>query len=122
MGKCVAGLCDFNACATDADCASGEVCSCAAETPAQSGGIVCVSRPQDNVCVPGNCHVDADCGVGFFCSPSYGLTLQDGFYCHTCKDSCVNDEDCPGNDLQGFVCAFDPSAGAWGCRLGPCAE
>jgi hypothetical protein len=95
----------------DADCGSGELCYC--------GG-----PPQGTLCVAaGNCRVDADCGPGFFCSPSHGSSPGEvgPFYCHTCKDVCVNDSDCHGSDpMYGpFVCNYFPSDGDWGCTWPP---
>jgi hypothetical protein len=78
-----------------------------------------------NVCLPGNCRVDADCGPGFFCSPSFSAGCPrdlEGFYCHTCKDGCINDSDCPATGSDGIsLCTFEPSNGGWVCQMGGCS-
>jgi hypothetical protein len=97
------------------------VCSCEGQTFGYA------HQSQGNTCISSNCHTDADCGAGFFCSPTvdascgsfYGVQ---GFYCHTCQDTCVNDSDCAaGAGSPAGYCAFDPSVGHWACGYGACA-
>jgi hypothetical protein len=100
--------CTYDACFHDTDCNAGEVCAC--HGSAYVGGF-------GNACVQGDCRVDSDCGAGGWCSPSTdpsscagGLL---GYYCHTPKDTCVNDSDC---NLKGgaYACAYQ--SGFWQCE------
>jgi hypothetical protein len=119
QGKCEDSTCDYNQCTTDTDCGgSTPVCSCQGQTHGYAGSSV------GSVCIPGNCNTDADCGAGGFCSPTvspecgafYGTQ---GWYCHTCQDTCINDGDCT---QQGTgYCAYDPAVGHWACGYGICA-
>jgi hypothetical protein len=112
-GKCIQGggsaggmyYCTYDQCATDADCESGKICYCTADTAAR-----CLTV--------GNCQSDADCGGGgySYCSPSTGRDCGgyhsiDGFHCHTAKDTCMDDADCTGTDY----CNFDTYEGRWKC-------
>lgn len=98
-------------CASDSDCSSNDVCTC------DGTAFGYAHQSLGNVCVPSNCRTDADCASGY-CSPSpdfqmgpfYGVQ---GYYCHSCADSCINDSDCPTN---GY-CAYDPTVGHWACSL-----
>jgi hypothetical protein len=115
-GRCITGslgrgsgsyyFCTYDVCATDADCDPGKVCYCTQEQSAQ-----CFSL--------GNCQTDADCGGGAtsYCSPAYGgdcggYRSYSGYYCHTRKDTCVDDSDCTGKDY----CDFDVVDGRWECK------
>src|SRR5439155_1737546 len=100
-GRCLPGgrlagcLCSYDTCATDADCAQmGGPCECRPSTQ----GIVAPTTTAGNVCKAGNCRVDADCGSGGYCSPSLGSCGNYGgvvgYYCHTTRDTCVDDADC----------------------------
>jgi hypothetical protein len=121
-GRCVVvgngrPICDYDECFAASDCASGSSCAC--------GDIYAISN---NVCVPSNCRVDTDCGANGFCSPSYGSCGKfggeyEGIYCHTAKDTCVNDSDCTGGangNGPGF-CAFATESNAWECSYTFCA-
>ena len=110
-------MCDYDQCTTDASCpgTGTQVCSCQGQTaPSQLG--------YGSNCIQANCHTDADCGPGGYCSPTYGLGCgpffgTEGWYCHTCADTCVNDSDCPTNAW----CEYDPVVGHWSCNTGVCA-
>jgi hypothetical protein len=110
---CVRGLCSYDECLSDADCAGTAVCACAATFYGGIGG-------HGNVCVPGNCRVDADCGSGGYCSPSRGYCGgYQGFYCHTSKDSCRDEtKDCNG---CGNDCVYMPTTGVFLCATNICA-
>ena len=101
--------CTYDDCRSDKDCENGGVCACReAET-----------RP--NRCKTGNCRVDADC-KGTFCSPSLGncghMFGTVGYFCHTVKDECIDDDDCP--DKLPDSCRYIPEAGAFKCSHGEC--
>jgi hypothetical protein len=97
--------CSYDTCATDADCDPGRVCYC---------------QEQSARCfLLGNCQTDADCGGGAlsYCSLAYGgdcggYHWYSGFYCHTPKDTCLDDSDCTGEDY----CDFDVVDGRWECK------
>jgi hypothetical protein len=106
-GKCVAAKCNFDACLTDADCATGYACTCQGNTHAPG-----------NVCLKAQCRVDADCGPNGLCSesssasPFYGIT---GRYCRTPKDTCHVDSDCGASPQGSGTCVYDGTAGYWAC-------
>lgn len=123
-GRCVsltAGnvKCSYDECALDADCGGSSVCSCREAQNALA-----------NTCERGNCKTDADCG-GRFCSPSgfpidvYCRTGIDpgsfGFFCHTPKDTCVDDADCAGDAAMG-ACVFDATSARWACKALLCTD
>lgn len=115
-GRCITGnmgagrgqyyFCTYDTCATDADCTSGKVCFCGAGNSPYCFQV-------------GNCRTDADCGGGMYgyCSPAYGgdcggYHWYSGYYCHTPKDTCLDNKDCTGNDY----CDFDVIDGRWECK------
>ncbi|CAN5219960.1 hypothetical protein BH09MYX1_BH09MYX1_43490 [soil metagenome] len=82
-GPRVGTYCSADACATDADCGAGKLCECGSDA---------------NVCLLSGCRTDADCG-GFSCSPTGAercgnMSGTVGYYCHTPKDECTDDDDC----------------------------
>ncbi|HVR00933.1 MAG TPA: hypothetical protein VMT47_02275 [Polyangia bacterium] len=101
-GRCSSGgrlagcQCSYDTCSMDADCAQmGGPCEC--RSTAQ-GIVAPATTTSVNVCKMGNCRVDHDCGAGGYCSPSLGSCGNYGgvvgYYCHTTKDTCVDDSDC----------------------------
>jgi hypothetical protein len=75
-----------------------------------------------NICLTGNCRVDADCGPGGFCSPTWDLACGQsngvvGYYCHTPRDTCVDDIDCVDGTKAGY-CAW--SVDRWRCSYSVC--
>jgi hypothetical protein len=106
-----------NACATgrncrlDSDCGSvgfcspslvGSACQCFSETFCQAdAGSGCSVTGADGVTKTVPCSCGGDCGHGYFC--------------HTPKDSCVDDNDCPGG-----ACNFDLTSQAWVCTSQIC--
>jgi hypothetical protein len=112
--------CAYDACTTDADCATGGPCEC---RPGGQG-IVAPSPAATNVCMQGNCRVDGDCGAGGYCSPSLGTCGAYGgivgYYCHTKHDTCVDDADCVARGGAGD-CRYDTTANAWACATSICA-
>lgn len=128
-GRCVEPslntcTCTYDACAGDADCPTGQTCGCHGSPYAGSSG---------NACTPGNCRIDSDCGARGYCSPSPGTQCGSGpgpalagYYCHTAKDACVNDGDCPTlqspsdpNDTTSQTCGYSASTGRWQCQPVP---
>jgi hypothetical protein len=99
-------FCTYDACQTDADCATNELCVCHGSAYAHGG----------NQCLPGNCRVDSDCGAGGDCSPAHGTSncgYVSGYYCHTQSDECTNDSDCGGD-----VCTWSVAGARWTCQAG----
>jgi hypothetical protein len=68
--------------------------------------------------------VDADCGAGGFCSPVFEncSNVPLGYFCHTSRDSCLDDSDCAGRTGSIFdpVCTFDTVDRIWECEKLPC--
>jgi len=121
-GPCVNGACaDIDHCMHDSDCpGSTDVCSCYPQTLVMGG------FSYGNACVAGNCRTDADCGPGGFCSPTVdpqcgGYRGVQGYDCHTCEDTCVDDTDCGDGKPGSPYCAYDPTVGHWTCGTGVCA-
>lgn len=105
--------CSYDECASDNDCATGAdkgVCACRA-----SGSNAA------NTCKKGNCRVDADC-KGSYCSPSLGscghMFGTVGYFCHTPKDECNDDDDCPGK--TDGACRYIPEVGTFKCATNEC--
>lgn len=103
--------CTYDACFSDDACATGGPCEC------DQG------KGKTNVCGAGNCQADGDCPESGFCSPSPHSCVgfrPDGYYCHTCKDECVNSSDCPAiapKDNRSFtpICYYDTQKAHWAC-------
>ncbi len=97
VGSCPSD-CSYDDCFQDSDCARQTPCGCR------------LSATDNNYCyTASNCSVDADCGNGGYCSPSKigrGCSCDncgEGYFCHTDRDSCLDDSDCPFNE----PCAFN---------------
>jgi hypothetical protein len=94
-------------CRVDADCGPGGFCSpslvatlcfCIGESfckPGESAG--CAETDSNGVTVQVPCSCSGNCGHGYFC--------------HTPKDSCVDDSDCPA----GKTCNYDQDGKSWVC-------
>ena len=111
-GRCMRlrgpAVCTYDGCVQDSDCPNGGVCQC------ESTG---------NRCVDANCGTDGQC-AGRGCSPTFDTSCGAydgirGYYCHTAKDTCVNDTDCKEGG-PGY-CAFDTTVGHWACAYAMCA-
>lgn len=113
-GRCYAvGVCpsdcSYDDCFEDSDCPNQTPCFCRP------------SPTDKNYCfVMSNCSVDADCSDGAYCSPSLIATscicespsCAEGYFCHTTRDDCLDDGDCP--TLQ--ACAFDWNEQRFSCQ------
>jgi hypothetical protein len=100
-------------CGVDADCGPGGFCSpsllmggaacqCFSEAFCQADtGSSCSETGPDGVTKAVPCSCPGDCGRGYFC--------------HTPKDSCVDDADCAGG-----ACSFDLTSGSWMCTRQIC--
>jgi hypothetical protein len=126
IGGDIAGMsCNYDECATDAECGTDKVCECG--TSLGSDG------RSANTCIPANCQTDSDCGQGGYCSPSEPTSCGNlfgvaGYFCHKVADECTVDEctvdsDCQGHDAgpsSGGYCAWDPTHSKWTCEYGVC--
>jgi hypothetical protein len=102
--------CSYDECFADAQCTSNAPCECRASA----------SDGSPNSCLQsGNCRVDADCGEGGYCSPSLlnqfcicpSPTLcGQGYFCHSPKDTCLDDSDCADGS-----CNYDSVEKRWAC-------
>jgi Cys-rich repeat protein len=100
--------CSYDTCVKDTDCPSGQTCACHGSAYTVGG----------NACVAGNCRVDSDCGAGGYCSPAYNTMSCGGlagYYCHTPRDRCLNDSDCPGTSGPQ-ACTYVATAAYWECQ------
>ncbi|HTA21117.1 MAG TPA: hypothetical protein VK989_17620 [Polyangia bacterium] len=90
--------CVYDRCASDADCGGRGPCQCA-------------SLEVGNSCLAGNCTIDADCGVGGYCSPVADpcTGIVSGYWCHTSRDTCVDNVDCAGH------CTYLATNARWTC-------
>jgi hypothetical protein len=116
--------CSYDECSSDSDCSGNAPCGCRVSS-ASTAANTCATES--------NCRVDADCGPGGFCSPSQvnsicqcesasycppgeqpGVSCPGncghGYFCHTPKDSCLDDSDCGTG-----TCSFDMTSQAWLC-------
>lgn len=104
---CRSGLCQYDECLTDGDCAAGEACACSSELA--SGN----ARPP-NLCVPATCRVNADCPSGV-CAASRGGRCNglQSYECQTANDTCHSNQDCCGDTTN---CSYQPTLGHWACQ------
>jgi hypothetical protein len=125
--------CTYDECFSDSDCAGNAPCACRA-SDADSSANTCAS--QSNCRIDTDCGPDGYCSPSMvgnlwgcmsevFCGPGEGGcyangvpipclcsgTCGHGFFCHTPKDSCIDDGDCAG----GKGCKFDLTSKAWLC-------
>lgn len=114
--------CSYDGCFTDKDCGAGTACECGHSADATTAG-------EAHQCVAAECKVDADCGAGGFCSPSYSLCSRGRdvgkYYCHTPKDECMVDSDCPPPSEKGYgptdvKCSFSAPTRRWVCMTEQC--
>ena len=121
-------ICVYDACQSDADCSGKNGCLCgsgegadrnrcialdACESDADCGkGLRCeCDRSGPNYCYPTNCDTDAECGA-FSCAES----STGGRYCHTARDTCKVDAECPPVPSFQSKCGYDVGEGVWACR------
>lgn len=138
-GRCETGgpiaywTCSYDECFQDSDCEAGVPCECRPSNVSSAA----------NECLRGsNCAVDLDCGPGGYCSPSAlelcgclstalcgdsggcyaggqevpcacGDACGHGYFCHTPRDTCVNDSDCP----PGRSCYYNRLEQRWDCEF-----
>ena len=110
-GRCLwfkRGDCSYDTCFSDSDCSNAGVCECRSSEADNAA----------NFCVTGNCRVDSDCGPANFCSPSvvksicgHDASTGFGYFCHTSRDSCVDDSDCGAFE----ICAYNLPGRRWTC-------
>jgi len=113
-GRCAAGgTCAYDECYVDGDCEKDRICVCRQEG---KYGYRCLRA--------GNCRVDSDCGQGEFCSPSFDNVCGPyhgviGYFCHTSKDECRDDDECKKDFSFGY-CGYQPEVGHWACGSAMC--
>jgi len=119
-GSRIGCMCSYDTCFSDADCATGTLCSCRGAAGDRPTGV--------NHCITSNCRTDSDCGSNGYCSPSLdsmcgayiGVTA---WHCHTASDTCTNDTDCgsDGGFSGNWYCGYDPQVSHWTCLQTLCA-
>lgn len=90
-------------CRVDSDCGEGEAGYC---SPSQVNNFcfcpsTALCADSGGSCYAGNQQVSCSCGDS--CGHSY--------FCHTKRDSCVDDSDC----ASGQTCNYDTVNGIWDC-------
>lgn len=109
-GRCArdgteASYCTYDECADDEGCPAESVCACDGEGSWASDNSACLQA--------GDCVTDADCGSQYcsptrdFCGPDFTI----GYFCHTERDTCVDDQDC----MDEEYCAYNQNQGLWMC-------
>lgn len=101
------------ACASDADCDSGEAC-----LPMNAS----MGSASWNMCVPAGCQTDADCGTDGACGVSVyddGCGWDRQLACRTPSDECRSTEDCAGTSEYCSVYPWDDST-TWTCNGHEC--
>ena len=92
--------CLYDACASDADCATGQQCVCP-----QAGG--------DPWCVVDGCDEDGDCPAGQHCQGDHSVRGVGPLeHCTTLEDTCGDQADCGDPDSD---CGYDTQAHHWSC-------
>ena len=129
--------CSYDDCSSDSDCSAHAPCACRTSS-SDTGANSCATASNcriDADCGPGgSCSASlvggsCECISESFCAPNEkgcsktgpdGVTVQvpcscggqcgHGYFCHTPKDSCLNDSDCASG-----TCNFDLTSQAWLC-------
>jgi hypothetical protein len=105
------------ACQSDADCETGEVCSCETDTYQRAGALDLLEL---GICRPASCETAAGCAPGMLCiSPvdSFcGTPRPSTFQCQTEADECAGPADCAESAMcqhngERFVCTSRPVCG-----------
>ena len=135
--------CTYDECSSDADCTSNVPCACRASDSDWTAN-TCATQSNcriDTDCGPGGyCSPSmvgsvCQCASQAFCQPGEGgcyetapdgTTTQvacfctgncgHGYFCHTPKDSCVDDGDC----APGMTCNYDLTSQSWMCSNDLC--
>ncbi|MCB9568771.1 MAG: ferritin-like domain-containing protein [Myxococcales bacterium] len=97
-------------CATDSDCADGQICRCAGD------GLGLYTE-----CIDGGCVDDSECG-DYLCALSPDTCEPGGFVtqCHGPGDLCFGDDDCP--DFQPCYWSTYPEPAKWACNDAVCGR
>jgi hypothetical protein len=105
------------ACQSDADCETGDVCSCETNTYQRAGARDFL---EIGICRPATCETDADCAPGMLCiSPvdsACGTPRPSAYHCQTEADDCAGPADCAEaatcqHNGERFVCTARPVCG-----------
>jgi hypothetical protein len=105
------------ACQSDADCQSGEVCSCEIDTYQRAGALDLL---EVGICRPATCETDAACAAGMLCiSPvdaACGTPRPSVYHCQTEADECAGPGDCEEfqtcqHNGERFLCSGRPVCG-----------
>lgn len=131
--------CSYDECSSDSDCTGNAPCTCRSST-SDSAANTCATASNCRVdtdcglggfCSPSLVATSCECIGESFCQPGddafcaetgpNGVTIQvaclcggncgHGYFCHTRKDSCINDSDCP----DGKTCNYDLTGQSWVC-------
>ncbi len=131
--------CSYDDCSSDSDCSGNAPCACRASI-SDNGANTCATESNCRVdadcgpggfCSPSLVNNACLCSSESFCAPGQGgcsetgpdgTTTQvqclcsgscgHGYFCHTPKDSCLDDGDC----ARG-TCSFDQTSQTWMCSV-----
>ena len=120
--------CSYDQCQSDSDCKTSlgvdGICYCRSDPDHPPDT---VTSPYPNLCGKVPCATDSECGppgVGY-CSPfspyPCAPTQLSGYQCHTDRDECLNDIDCPNTHW----CGWNPTSQHFWCGdplVGYCAD
>jgi hypothetical protein len=104
-GRQCGAICSYDDCFVDSDCPPRVPCVCR-DVTIYGDPNVCSTQSQ--------CAVDSQCGPPGFCSPQAGSPFY-GYFCHTLRDLCIDNTDCPSGDS----CEFDTMTNRWFCFMPP---
>jgi hypothetical protein len=126
-------LCSYDDCFKDEDCAANTPCGCRASASDDTKNTCLVGSTcrtdadcgEGGYCSPSLHQVSCSCVSAAFCKPDSGKCFEGttevpckcgescghGYYCHTPKDTCLDDSDCPA----GKPCGYDLPSQSWIC-------
>ena len=126
--------CSYDACFTDRDCPDNQACDCRATSASlanscltggncrvdsdcgEGGAGYCSPSQIDSFCFCPSTALCGDSGASCYAgdqqvSCSCGDSCGHSYFCHTKKDSCIDDSDC----ASGQSCNYDTVNGIWDC-------
>lgn len=111
-----------SSCETDADCPSGQICSCDASYFVSAATNLPVTL---GLCTPATCVTDADCAPGLLCIATTwnacGHESARDFHCQSADNECSGAGDCGTEVGTEFTC-YPNDEGRYICLSGVCGR